>query len=184
MSRRYIIYEECMVMVKIGASTPVELGLTSEPIHIAERLYHHDINIDDFGPNIPAAVLTMGGDVTIRMTLVHYDPDVMDDCIAQAKGRSDGFPGVLGAVGTPIFSRPRGLGIRLNLIPLKEKPWRFFSAHLDGNPLEIPIGTERTLLAANWRALPNKSADFIEYRGNVGEIRSAEAIIWDNGIDE
>lgn len=187
MTRRYVIHGPCIVKVKgsLTSTIPVitELGLCSDAIHITERLYHQDIYIDDFGPNVPAAVLTMGSDCLIRMNLVHYDPVLLSECIALANARIDGVPGKWGKVGTPIFSARRGLGLRLNIIPIRERPYRFFSVHLDGNPLEIPISTERSITSINWRALPNKAADHIEGRGNVGEIRSENAEVYDHGID-
>jgi hypothetical protein len=39
---------------------------------------------------------------------------------------------------------------------LVEFPWRFPAAYIAANPMEIPIGTERSLVTLRWRAIPYK----------------------------
>ena len=40
--------------------------------------------------------------------------------------------------------------------PVEAKPWRFPTAYLTNRPMELPLGTSRSLVILNWRAIPYK----------------------------
>lgn len=194
----------------------VELGLTSESTVIVPRFYHQDVHSDDFGTEVPAEVLINLADVNIRMTLVHFDMDVLRICMRMGMGFGPGTvddlaeDGGLGPCGQPMGANEVvGLHpnrfIRMSLIPARFQgngfPWRFKSCYLDSRPLEIPVGTERTLVKLSWRAIPyrsyvdttSESADqqVTEGGGITGEasnttigIRSSGCILWDHESDD
>ncbi len=179
MSRIYNVSGEVMVYVFGGVFTTLtELGLCSDSIRIVPRYAHRDIPVDDFGPDIPAEVLTMTLEAYVRMTLVHFDPIVLGFCIAQAAGTT--VAGTCGAAGIPLLTR--GLGISLNLRPLNDIPWRFRNSYIDGNPIENPIGTQHSLTQINWRCLPVAPSGFSIGHGYTQEPRSAGAVVWDRGV--
>lgn len=194
MTREYVIYGETLVKVKGGGFSGLsELGMTSEPIRILPRFVHQDISVDDFGGQIPAEVLWMLGDCRIRMTLVHYDEEVLGGCVRMAMGGGGiltAFPndGRVAAAGTPMGSaRLNGfIGNRflsLNIASSIGQPWRFPQAYIDGQPVEIPIGTEKSLVMVTWRAIPYVIPSYVYGRGYVGEIVSSDAVLWDHEAD-
>jgi hypothetical protein len=127
----------------------------------------------------------MGMEVSLRMTLVHYDPIVVGACIAHAVGAAPelgliGEAGTLGAAGTPLLAK--GHALRVNLICGNDSPWRFYKCYLDGNPFEAPLGVERTLLQINWRCLPVAQSGFVLGRGYIQEPKSRGAKVWDRGV--
>src|SRR5437879_5338107 len=119
MGRDYRINGECLVQVKFGAHLPAgqyglgssgsatnlsELGLASEGIRIVPQFNHSDMRADDFGSKTPADVLWMMGEIAVHMTLVHYDLNVLDVCLAESMGgigpNSVGLLGGFPAAGT------------------------------------------------------------------------------------
>lgn len=173
MARDFQINGECLVKVKGGAHIsgfmfpePAELGLAAEGIVIEPRFYHEDIRCDDFGPSVPADVMWNLAEVNIRMLLIHYDVNILDYCLSEAMGGTL-FSGNI-AMGAGIVA-PAGVimggyknyfasgwhYISLNLLsPVLGLPWRFRAAYLTGQPLKIPLSTEKTVVELNWRAIP------------------------------
>lgn len=186
MSRDFQINGETVVRTKFGAHLPSsisnysppgatspssnlsELGLASEGIRITPRFVHKDINVDDFGPEIPAEVMWLLADVNIRMTLIHYDVSILDFCLSESMGGTflGGAPGLFDFAG---IMQPAGsfLGnyvpyllsgyhyTSLNLTsPALNFPWHFPAAYLTGPPIELPLGTQASMVELNWRAIP------------------------------
>lgn len=154
-----------------------ELGITAGPIRIIPNFVHHDINVDDFGPDIPADCHAMIADVSIHMILVHYDEEVLQKCFANSLGYPTvgGFaeierPGTLAGAGVSLgrgkqIFEPGNSFISLSLTAggpqpgdnvQTTPPWRFPACYIPANPTEIPIGSDRTLLVLRWRAIPYK----------------------------
>ncbi len=199
MSRGYTIFGEFIVKVKNGlisniGDTPVELGLTSEPVKIYPRYNHLDIYTDDFGPSVPVEMLWNLAEVNIQMTLVHYDIDVLDACMKAAMGGGNfdqGNPlgdetidGFMAAAGRPMglgqdITIPSNQYVRLYLVPTSTSeylPYRFLFCYLDRS-MEIPLGTERSLIRLNWRCIPYQPL-------TTEEISSFEGVsLWDNLSD-
>lgn len=172
MAREYMVFGECMVKVRGPAGSIIEeiteLGLASESIRLTPRYNHLDILTDDFGPNVPVEVLSHLADANLQMTLVHYDPQILDYCMYLAMGgrgpisSTNDWDGSLSPAAVPL-----GLGAPLHdeinnyvsvyLVPASYTttvPYRFPACYLDAKPLEIPFGTERTLVKLNWRVIP------------------------------
>lgn len=197
MARQYQVAGETIVMVKGGAHLPqlisqfpAELGLCSEQITITPKFIHQDIPVDDFGGTIPPEVLWMMSECNINMTLVHYDRDVLMICVQEAMGGGDGSftlllnDGTCGKGGIPLggggpmFASGNHL-MSLNLISTNPDDyfWRFKSCYLNSTPLEIPIGTERSLVTLNWRAIPYVPMN------SSGEINASSGRLWDHDQD-
>lgn len=207
MARDFQINGECLAMVKghgaladLPMSSPDaaahlwELGLTTESVTITPTWQHKDINTDDFGPNIPAELLWQLADVRIRMTLIHYDRDILRDCMIESMGGgslvdANGLfvDGTLAGAGQPMGN---GLAlfasgnhyISLNLTATSGgQPWRFPTSVLTAQPLEIPIGTKASLAVLNWRAIPYRP---LPSQNDLNlDIVSSGAVLWDHTLD-
>lgn len=194
MGRRFVVPGATMVRVKGGGHLPpplhqhaANLGLTSESISITPRFVHQDLPVDDFGPTIPPEVMAMMADCTINMTLVHYDPDLLNICVQEANGGGNGVytndgslaPGgrLLGNNRPMYASGNHYMAVSLVSVSVLEQRWRFKSCYLNAQPLEIPVGTERTLVKLSWRAIP-----YVPMNAN-GEVLSVSGRLWDRVPD-
>ncbi|MDE2098087.1 MAG: hypothetical protein KGL39_12610 [Patescibacteria group bacterium] len=196
--RDWVINGETLVKVSgndVNFKTPlgksnVELGLAEGPIRIRPRIVHRPIYADDYGPEVPAEVLYMLTDVTIDMTLIHYDYDILKRCIDESMGGTSVDGAMVGA-GTPLGggqpSTATGRAannhyISLDLYsPVLSYPWRFQSAYLTGPAVEIPLGTHCSVTRVVWRAIPyNFPGNSI---GTNGEVVSAGTSTWDHTLD-
>ena len=197
MARDVIINGETMVRVRfgghvspsvsniVGSSTNLsELGMADAAVRIMPRFSHQDVNIDDFGPDVPAEVLFNLAEVNIQFTLVHYDIAVLARCLQESMaggGFATGNEGTMAPAGQPMGAglAPLSSGnhfVSLNLLsPVLAYPWRFRSAYLADRPVEIPIGSKRTLAICNWRAIP--------YQPLASEILSSGAPLFDHTLD-
>lgn len=191
MARDIIINGESLVRVKFGAhvndpwinpfypdypttalgdvtpafagTTIYNLGLAIGSIKVSPKYSHHDIHPDDFGPEVPAEVLSNLMEASIHMTFVHWDIDVMRFCLAEAHGgeRIAGFlgEGVMKGCGIPLGGGKRiweSGNHYVTLAILSEQlglPWRFPTTYIMGNAI-LPLGTKRSLLDVTWRAIP------------------------------
>lgn len=68
-------------------------------------------------------------------------------------------------------------------------PWRFLTTYIDGNPAEIPLGTERSLVYIRWRAImyrpifrPSSTNNRVSST-TAQELRSIGIPIWDRRDD-
>lgn len=216
MARDFHINGETLVRVRGGAhltsglvgnayaiATVAELGLTSEAIQITPRFFHKDINVDDFGPNIPPEVMYNLADVTIRMTLVHYDKWILTTCVAESMGgastiQRSGGEGIVRAAGSLMGNNQTHFAsgwhyISLNLAsPVEEFPWRFPSCYLSEPPINIPLSTEKSAVALTWRAIPYTNQTpttvvdhYFDDRDIIqgSEITSSGAVLWDHQQD-
>lgn len=224
MPRDYYINGETLVRVRFGDQVPSsisnidclggnctnlsELGLTSESIQITPNYYHRDIHIDDFGREVPAEVMAMLSDCNIQMTLIHYDPDILDVCLSESLGgsalgyavRTDGTLAPAGSMlgGYKGFLTSGYHFISLNLVPgtnfvggaNEALDWRFPAAYLTGPPMRLPLGTKKSLTVLNWRAIPYPRPQFsitIRPGGSTvtqKELVSSGVILWDHDLDE
>lgn len=190
-NRQFQVNSETLVTIKIGTSSRQQLGLTIGPITIIPRFSHFDVNVDDFGPDIPVEVLYNLADCRIKFTLVHYDRAVLEACLAQSMGGA-ATDGTMVTAGTPMgggvaFGTAGNNYISMNLQPGSSvfgQPWNFPSCYLAETPVEIPLGTEKSLVVCNFRAIP-----YIPYtssqnsQGNTtSELLSAGAILWSHTL--
>lgn len=205
MDRDFVINGETLVRVKGGMhtstfqsgniSTITELGLTTDQIRVIPRFIHKDIRVDDFGPEIPAEVMQYLADVIIKTNLIHYDPIILDTCLAESQTWATGtFAGTLAPAGSvlgnnlPLFSSGCHY-ISLNLSsPVLGLPWRFPTSYLTGPPVEIPMGTDATIVKCNWRAIPYTTSlpSVISPGTGVifdGSANSSGRVLWDHKVD-
>jgi hypothetical protein len=208
MARDFQITGGVMVKVKVGAHVPlsgafvggryVELGLSSDSIRITPVLRHRDVVPDDFGPDAPAEVMAQLAEVRIDMTLVHYDQEVLETCIAESTGGAmpDGVGGFLfgrlppGGSLLGNYCQPLASGchfVSLNLVPFDndQQGWRFPTSYLADTPVMLPLGTKASMTDVSWRAVPYVvPAELTANTPNYsGEIISSGASLWSHTLD-
>lgn len=145
----------------LAAGLPLsELGLTDSPVTISVQINHLDIAVDAFGGQggAPPELQCMLGEASINMTLVHFDPDVLNSCLALSYGGAG--TGTMPAAGTrmganaAVGAAPNKF-ISLTLSsPVEARPWNFPAAFLTNQPMQFPIGAERSVVSLTWRAIP------------------------------
>jgi hypothetical protein len=101
-ARDFQIEGPCLAFVKGGAhmsGQPImlvsELGLSDDSVRIEPRFRHGDIRADDFGPDMAAEAQWLMSDALIKMTLVHFDFQVLDICYSESMGGGSIDYGVL-----------------------------------------------------------------------------------------
>ncbi len=197
MSRDLFVHGETLVQVKGRSDSAIgslsQLGLPDAPIRIRPTFRHTDVNADAWG-QAPFENQFMLAFMDVSMSLVHVDRDILDACEIESMA-SAGVIGALPHAGArmgnnlPRFAAstaadPNGIVrtgnhyIGLNLsAPVSGKPWRFFYSYLTGPPLELPIGTERSIFVMNWRVVPYSQDP---YNGGLGALGQ---LIWDHSND-
>ncbi|MDE2098088.1 MAG: hypothetical protein KGL39_12615 [Patescibacteria group bacterium] len=174
MARDWFINGESLVFVKshnitVGTTTNnlTELGLSEGPIKIRPNFFHQDLTLDAWGGEVPAEVQVFLTDVDITMSLVHFDRSVLDSCLLE----SIGGPSAIGQTtraGSRLGYNPITAGtlppgrkdstyhyIDLFIAsPVASKPWHFFYTYLTGPPMDFPLGTEKSIVHLNWKAIP------------------------------
>ena len=187
MSRDIFINGESMITVKSRSDSGIgslsQLGLCEGPVVVTLNFVTDDIIVDAWGPQIPMDVQTFLADAQISMTLIHFDRTVLDTCI----DLSMGGPAVVGTTVRAGTRMGAGLArfavgnnyIGLNIAsPVAGKPWRFFYTYLTGNPpVSFPLGTKRSAVQLNWRAILYVSDP---WNGGLG---ATGAQLWDYSAD-
>ncbi len=203
---------ETLVVLKfadhISGTKLLELGLATESIRVFPRFSHQDVRADDFGPHIPADVMTLLADARISMTLIHYDDGVLNLAMAESFGRTMN-PARTGTLAPAGSMMGNGLPLlvsgnhfmHLNLVNANPAAvifgpqmtgWRFPAAYLTDHPVEVPVGTETSKVVLNWRAIPYRplyTQAVLSGSDNViglvsQEILSSGAVLWDFNVDE
>lgn len=198
MARDFFISGETLVRVKgstngaLQTASVQDLGLAEEGIVITPRFVRKEIFIDEFGPEIPVELMSLLADVTVSMTLIQFDPVVLDACLSEAMGgpapegtnTPGNYAGIFKAAGSMLGRNSEIFEngchyISLNLLsPVLNYPWRFFTSTLTDDPVSIPLGTKRSAVALKWRCIPYQLA------GNDEENdTSASNGIWDHELD-
>jgi hypothetical protein len=190
MARDYQINGEVMVSVKgmVGSSISSlsQLGLTDREgiVRISPRFIHEDIPVDAWG-DAPPEIQFFLSDVTVSMTLVHYDEDVLDEVVrlSMGGGGSAGVDGVFPRAGTRMgggvarfAAGNKFIGLNLSS-PVGGKPWRFYFTYLSANPFVLPLGTRRSHTQLMWRAIPYTIDPWNAGAGANG------TVIWDHTLD-
>lgn len=193
MARGFVVPGATLVRVKgssaSGIDTLSELGLTSDEIRVSLRFAHTDLKVNDYG-DAPPDVKVEPLDATIRMTLVHYDRDVLRYCVMESMGGAT-TEGTLVAGGRLMggYNAPFEANchfISLNLVTENSADEiRFRAAYLTGPPVEIPIGTKASLVSLTWRAIPYASAanQSSSLPTVPAEIAVRGAVLYDRNLD-
>lgn len=206
MARDLYIHGEALVTVKgarhTGIANVVELGLSTDQITVTPRFKHKEMRADDFGPDIPADVIANLADATVRMTLVSFDDTILDVLMAETLGgyNTDNpvAPGTLYAGAGKILGGYNALytedchyfsvGLTQTAPNGKPvpKPWRFPACYLTTQPLTIPLGTTRSLVELEFRAIPYAVPPTERSIGTDGQVEevftelvSSGAVVWD-----
>lgn len=190
MSRDFYINGEALVLVKgmtgTGIATLSELGLAEDRIQVSPRFYHEDIKVNAWG-DVPPDVQWKNAEVFVTMSLVHFDPAILDICVRESMAGADST-GTGGAGLTQRAGLRMGGGVArfatgnhyigLNIrAPQNGRNWRFRFAYLTNNPISYPLGVERSVVPLTWRAIPYTQDP---WGAGVG---SQSANLWDNELD-
>lgn len=149
------------------------------------------MRVNDFGPQTPPDVQTALADVTVTMTLIHFDQQILRACIQEALG--GGTEGVMNGSmiplgsGWPLFNANCHF-ISLNVLsPVGNVPWRFRASYMTGLPLEIPLGTKASVVQIAFRAIPYVPGTVPSTNPNIvninSEIRAKGTVLWDHNSD-
>ena len=192
MARDFFINGETLVSVKGRADSAIgtlqELGLSDTHIRVTPDFRHHELFVDSWG-EVPVDVQFMGATVTIAMTLIHLDRDVLDACLIESMaGAGAGGVGALPRAGQRLGNNKDllaagGLGdgnnfISLNLSsPVAGKPWRFQSSFLASPPMDMPLGTHKSIVHLTWKAIPYVKDPYGNSTGSEGHV------LWDHVLD-
>jgi hypothetical protein len=190
MARDFLINGESMVSVKGPQGSAIasisQLGLTVSPIRVTLDVRHRDINLDAWGGEIPADTQFMLAAASISMDLVHVDRDVLSACIKLGMAGAGGVGNNEGQLARAGLRMGGGLArfasgnnyIGLNISsPVLALPYRFYFAYLTGTPVDIPLGTEKSIIVCNWRAIPYTQDPWNSGQGATG------TVLYDNTLD-
>jgi len=171
--RGFWINGETMVSVNVGGGGLATLGLAEGPISVTPKFNHLDIKVDAYG-YVPPNIQIMLGECIVSFSLVHFDRTVLESCLGAAMGGTDG---VMPRAGTLMGMDLNGNGgnffTSLNLSsPVGQRPWRFPYSYMADNPVEYPLGAERSVVMCRFRAIPY-AAD---------PATAAGQILWDHGV--
>ncbi len=187
MATDFFINGETLVSVKgpsgslISSLTPLGLTVEEGVPNITPQIFHDECLVDAWG-DAPVDVQLRLGTVNIRMTLVFFDPAILEECWRLSMGG----PTVVGEVaragwrmgGGFIRFAPANNYIGLNLYsPIAGRPYRFFFTYLTEQPIVWPVGTKRSMVQLNWKAIP-----YILDPWNAG-VGAANYPIWDRVLD-
>lgn len=187
MARDFFINGETLVQVKSNTASSIsslsELGLAEGEIRCVPGFRHMDIIVNAWGNGqVPPEVQFMLSDITIQMTLVHVDTTVLRECVrlsmagASAEGTLPHTGARMGNNAARFAAGNNYIGLNLTS-PIGGLPWRFLTAYLTGPPFDWPLGTERSVVTCNWRAIPYTTDPYNGGNGSLG------AILWDHSSD-
>ncbi len=185
MSRTFYISGESLVSVKGAVNTPIgtltQLGLSDTQITVTLDSKYLDIPVNAWG-QVPPEVQYMLSEAQIDMTLINFDPNVLETCVQLSMGGAAAVgqtarAGTLMGGGVPRFAAGNNY-ISLNIYsPVAQRPWRFYTTYLSRPPFTWPLGTERSIVRLNWRAML-----FTVDPWNNG-LGAAGAILYDHVLD-
>ncbi len=186
-NRDWLINGETMVYVRGGehlasgaGGSKTELGLSFDEIKVIPKYIHRDVHVDDFGPEIPAEVLSMLAEVNVRMTLSHFDNLMLRIIQAESLG-SFNNDGIMPPAGTPLGQNKELYASGCHYMSMQlaspqfGEPITFKTGYLAMQPVVLPLGTSYSKVDLNWRFIPYRPIPSI---GAGGEIRSSGAVLW------
>jgi hypothetical protein len=186
-------------LISGGISEMVDLGLCEGPITVRPRFFHKPMRVDDFGPYGSPEVMWNLAECDVEMTLIHYDREILDIVVSESMaGSISGFLigcGVPMGGGLPLYASGNHY-VSVNLLPPPPDginpyiPYFFPSCYLAEPPVVIPLGTTRSSVMLNWKAIPYTypvpESIFTSSGGaqmTYQEILSSGSILWNNSIE-
>lgn len=161
-----------------------ELGLSFDEIRVIPRYSHKDVHVDDFGPDVPAEVLSMIAEVNVRMTLNHFDNLMLRIIEAESLG-SFNNDGIMPPAGTPLGQNKELFASGCHYMSLElaspqfGEPLTFRTGYLATQPKELPLGTSYSKVMLNWRFIPYRPIPSV---GEGFNVVSSGAILWYRGV--
>jgi hypothetical protein len=104
------------------------------------------------------------------MTLIHFDPDVVEEIVRLSMGGGNlagrvGRAGTLLGNGLAMFANGNNY-FSLNIAsPAGQRPWRLIACYMPQPAVQWPLGTEKTVCSLSFRAIPYTSDP---WQGGIG----------------
>lgn len=184
MARDFVVTGECLVKVKGAAGSLIgslsELGLSDGPINVQVVPKFNRLKVNAWG-DVPPEIQSMLAECMVTMTLIHFDPVILDACVALSQGGASAA-GTLARAGARLGNNSPRLSatnffIGLNLTsPVEGKPYRFLTSYIDG-PVLYPFGVEAQIAQVHWSVIPYTMDP---YGGGLG---AQGSILYDNNPD-
>lgn len=163
MARNYFVNGETLVLVKGASDTGIanlsQLGLAADPVRITPIFRHQDVNVDAWG-QAPAEIQWMLAEVQVTMTLIHFDRDVLNTCLALSMGGGQVTVGQVARAGARLGNNVQfpAAGWKFIVLQLSSPVgginWQFNACYLTNPPMEFPLGVEKSMVPLNWRVIP------------------------------
>ncbi len=174
MARDYYINGETMVYIKGRApyAAKTELGLSDQPIRVSVEYQNLGIQVNAYG-QVPPERQAMGSMARVYMSLVHFDKTALRFLIQEATGGGPSI-GTLGHAGTrygggQVIGHPECHYVSLGIeSALGQDPWTFAYGVLANNPLEWPLGAERSIVSLSWEIVPYSVDPWNAGQGSYG----------------
>lgn len=185
MPRTIYINGESMVQTLFPAGSTIsgisQLGLTVDAIEVVLQVHSEPILVDAYGKGNPIDEQVFGGEATIMMNLVDFNPTALAECVRLSfpvfGGAGTTAEGALGRAGARRgggAATAAGAGssyIGLNITsPVAGLPYNFPAAYLRDEPYRFPLGTERSIVRLTWRALAYQLDPWGGGTGSLGAI--------------
>lgn len=196
MARGFQIAGECMVLVKGNTNSSInaisQLGLCSDSVDVSYGIVHQDIKVNAWGNmGPPPEEQCFLSDVTVSMSLVHFDEAVLKECVrlsmggAPVEGQMPRTGALMGGQVARFAAGNNYIGLNLTS-PVAGNPYRFYYARLAAQPFRANMGTERQLVVLNWRVIPYTTDPWggsPAQPNTVAGTGSLGALLWDRTLD-
>ncbi len=143
-----VIATSCEVLID-----GVTLGHTQGAMTVIVKKESFDVNVNDFGPNLPVASFSLGTGATIEVPLAQYETAVLLEAIPEATSVSGGAAVYVGdTTGTNFLDLAKTLTIQ----PRDGSPQWFFPATFVADEFSVPFQLdEQTILNVTFKAIPD-----------------------------
>jgi len=131
----------------------VTLGHTQGAITVTVNKESFDVNVNDFGPNVPVASFSLGTGATVEVPLAQYEAAVLLEIIPEATSVSGGAAVYVGdTTGTNFLN----LAKELTVAPTDGSPQFRFPAAFVSDEFSVPFQIdEQTILNVTFKAIPD-----------------------------
>ena len=128
------------------------LGHTNGAINITVNRETFDVNVNDFGPNVPVSSFSLGTGATVEVPVAQYSVDVMLELIPEATAVS----GTAAYVGDTTGTNLLNLAKTLIVAPKDGSPQWTFPAAAVRNEFTVPYQLyEQTTITVEFTAFPD-----------------------------